>query len=56
MVVLTSGQPIAWCISDREDATVVEAFLQAVKDRAKACRLRVVMTDDGKNSIIIKHH
>ena len=42
------GQPIAWCLSDPEDAVVVEAFLQAVKGRAAGCRVQVVMTDDGE--------
>jgi len=42
------GQPVAWCISDREDAAIVETFLQAVKNRAGDCNVQVVMTDDGK--------
>ena len=41
------GQPVAWCISDREDTGVVEAFLQAVKNRAGDCNVQVVMTDDA---------
>ena len=44
------GNPIAWCISDREDAIVIETFLKAVKERANECRVQVIMTDDGECS------
>ena len=29
-----SGQPVAWCISDKENTDVIEVFLRSVKDRS----------------------
>lgn len=43
----TLGQPVAWCISDREDSVAMETFLRAVKERSPDCEVNVVMTDDG---------
>ena len=39
-----SGQPVAWCISDKENTDVIEVFL-SVKDRSPETVINV-MTDD----------
>ena len=41
------GQPIGWCISDRETTEVVELFLQCIKEKSPQTQISVVMTDDG---------
>ena len=38
---------MAWLISDREDVTTMEYFLQAVKERSPNVPIHVAMTDDG---------
>ena len=42
-----SGQPVAWCISDKENTDVIEVFLRSVKDRSPETVINVIMTDDG---------
>ena len=41
------GEPIAWCISDRKTAEVIEIFLQWIKERSPSVDVKVLMTDDG---------
>ena len=41
------GQPIGWCISDRETTDVIEIFLQCIKDASPDTAISVIMTDDG---------
>ena len=41
------GQPVAWCLSDREDTQVMEVFLGAVHMQSPEAGVCVVMTDDG---------
>ena len=51
------GQPVGWCISDRENTEVMQQFLQSLKDRSPGTVVSVLMTDDGKFStskVIIK--
>ena len=43
----TSDQPVAWCISDKENTDVIEVFLRSVKDRSPETVINVIMTDDG---------
>lgn len=45
------GQPVAWCIADKEDTTVMKLFLQKLKDRCPCAEVKTIMTDDG---IILK--
>ena len=47
-MTLCTGQPIAWCITDREDQDVVQLFLQLVQQRSPGVEVKVIMTDDGK--------
>ena len=47
-MTLCTGQPIAWCITDREDQDVVHLFLQLVQQRSPGVEVKVIMTDDGK--------
>ena len=42
------GQPVAWCISNHEDTSVMTIFLQSVQDRSPDTPIMVLMTDDGK--------
>lgn len=42
------GQPVGWCISDRENTEVMQHFLQSLKDRSPNTVVSVLMTDDGK--------
>jgi len=46
--VNTSGQPIAWAITDTEDTNSYEEFFKAVKARVPDASIKTVMTDDGK--------
>lgn len=45
--VLHAGNPVAWLISDREDAAIMECFLQAVKSQSPSVPINAAMTDDG---------
>ena len=42
-----TGQPVAWCLSDRESSDVIEAFLNSIKARSPLTTVNVMMTDDG---------
>ena len=42
------GMPVAWAISDREDADTIEAYWTAVKTRCPEAVVSNLMTDDGK--------
>lgn len=46
-IYLFVGQPIGWCISDRETTEVIEIFLQCIRERSPDTKVAVVMTDDG---------
>ena len=43
----SSGQPIAWCITNYETTQVVEVFLNQIKSRSPTATVTVLMTDDG---------
>ena len=49
-MTLCTGQPIAWCITDREDQDVriVHLFLQLVQPRSPGVEVKVIITDDDK--------
>jgi len=49
---MTIGQPVAWCISDREDTPVMRLFLSRVQERCPAAAVKTVMTDDGKHTVM----
>ena len=42
------GVPVAWLISDKEDSTSLECFLQAVKVKSPSTEVTTALTDDGK--------
>ena len=42
------GQPVGWCISDRENTEVMQHFLQSLKDRSPSTVVSVLMIDDDK--------
>ncbi len=47
MVLKFLGQPVAWCISDRENCDVIEIFFESIKARSPDTAINVLMTDDG---------
>ena len=59
MIIIISGNPVAWLVTDKEDVTTMECFLQAVKSRSPTVPIHVAMTDDGEDSeyikVLIKH-
>ena len=44
---MSTGQPVAWCLSDHESSEVIEAFLRSVQARSPLTIVNVMMTDDG---------
>ena len=42
-----AGQPVAWCLSDRESSDVIEEFLRSVQAKSPLISVNVMMTDDG---------
>ena len=44
----TTGYPIAWCIADQENTTVVQLFFTSIKERSPNTDVHVLMSDDGK--------
>ena len=42
------GQPVGWCISDRETTEVIEMFFECLKNRSPNTSITSLMTDDGK--------
>ena len=42
-----TGQPVAWCIADREDTLLMSLFLGKLKERCSATEVKTIMTDDG---------
>ena len=40
MYYLPSGEPVAWCVSDREDMTVMNLFLSKLQE---SCSMAEVM-------------
>ena len=47
------GQPIAWCITDRECHITVKHFLQSIKDQSPEKEIKVLMTDDGEYTYLL---
>ena len=45
--ILHAGNPVAWLISDREDAAIMESFLQSVKSQSPTVPINAAMTGDG---------
>ena len=41
------GQPVGWCITDKEDRDVVKIFLEKMKMKSPDLEVSVIMTDDG---------
>lgn len=50
------GQPVGWCISDRENTEVIHMFFASLKDRSPNTVVGVLMTDDGKLTLSVKLH
>ena len=50
-----AGNPVTWLISDREDAAIIECFLQAVKSQSPCVPINATMTDDGMKYTKIRH-
>ena len=48
MLVRIIGIPVAWAISNREDANTFKVVFNAVKTRCPSAAVNTVMTDDGK--------
>ena len=48
-----AGQPVGWCISDRETTEVIEIFLRCIKEACPDTEISVVMTDDGSHSRLL---
>ena len=44
-----TGQPVGWCITDKEDRDVVEIFLEKMKMKSPDSEVSVIMTDDGRS-------
>jgi hypothetical protein len=40
------GQPVAWCISDRETTEAIEVFLRCIQERSPDVQVKILMTDD----------
>ena len=50
------GQPVGWCISDRETTDIIEIFLRCMKDQSPDTKISVLMTDDGKFEMCCFHY
>ena len=46
--LIHTGQPVAWCIADREDTLTMSLFLGKLHERSLTTEVKTVMTDDGK--------
>ena len=44
----TVGQPVGWCITDKEDYDVIKLVLEKIKSRSPESQVSVIMTDDGE--------
>ena len=42
------GQPVGWCITDKEDRDVVKIFLEKIKLKSPGSEVLVIITDDGR--------
>ena len=42
------GQPVGWCITDKEDYDVIKLFLDMIKSQSPDSQVSVIMTDDGE--------
>jgi hypothetical protein len=40
------GQPVAWCIADREDIPLMSLFLGKLHERSPTAEVKTIMTDD----------
>ena len=47
LLVYIIGQPVGWCITDKEDWDVVKIFLEKIKMKSSDSEVSVIMTDDG---------
>lgn len=47
ILVHLTGQPVGWCVADRENMEVMQYFLQSIKDQSPSTIVNVLMTDDG---------
>ena len=52
IAIIIIGQPVGWCISDRETTEIITIFLQCMKETSPDTDISVVMTDDGKAQVI----
>lgn len=43
----STGEPVAWCVSNYETTQVIELFLMKIKLRCPGTRINVLMSDDG---------
>ena len=44
---VNTGYPIAWCIADQENTTVIQIFFKSLKERSPNTNVHVLMSDDG---------
>jgi len=44
----TVGQPVGWCITDKEDYDAIKLFLEKIKSQSPESQVLVIMTDDGE--------
>ena len=47
-MLIIIGQPVGWCISDRETTEIIEVFFDHLKQQSPDTSVKVLMTDDGK--------
>ena len=40
-----AGRPVAWCISDRETAEVIDVFLRCIQEQSPDVQVKVLMTE-----------
>lgn len=51
MPCCSSGCPVAWLISNREDETTLTLFFNKIKQRCPHAVIHSLMTDDGNEHI-----
>ena len=44
---------MAWCISSQETTEVVELLFKVIKERSPDVQIHTLMTDDGKQCIVM---
>ena len=54
LCITHKGQPVEWCVTDREDQDVIKLFLEKIKEQSPESHVSVIMTDDSvyNNTII----